>query len=262
MDDLALAQRETLPRLIAQAAAALAKATTAAEVLEARDRAALAYTAAKECARIAKAKQAHDEIIAACHKAQADALLIEARTKCRLAVEYDAAQGRNEIRGPGQPRKSIIPNENNTFGPGDIGLTPKQVYEARQIRDAEKADPGIVEKTLASGDPTRARLRRAVDEVLTPPKPAPAPQAQYPAPPRTVEREATALEGGGRRLAEAIGFAEGRIARLPRPFHITDYEKEGENQEADMNLAAMCRDLADALTDLADEMDPPGDDGL
>ena len=51
MDSTAIAQPERLPRLIEQAAAALAKATTAAEVLEARDAAALAYNAAKAAAR-------------------------------------------------------------------------------------------------------------------------------------------------------------------------------------------------------------------
>ena len=56
----------SLPRLIEQAAAALAKATTAAEVLDAKDRADVAYTAAKATARFAKAKDAHDTVIAAC----------------------------------------------------------------------------------------------------------------------------------------------------------------------------------------------------
>jgi hypothetical protein len=44
----------------------------------------------------------------------------------------------------------------------DIGLTRKQVHEARQMRDAEKAKPGTVRKTveekLQSGkEPTRTR---------------------------------------------------------------------------------------------------------
>jgi hypothetical protein len=256
MDDLALAQRETLPRLIAQAAAALAKATTAAEILDACDRANVAYTAAKVEERLAKAKQAHDEVIAACHQTMRDALLIETRAQCRLADEYDAAQERGEVRKQGKPsqREGLASTD-------EIGLTYKKIHKARLIRDAEKASPGIIEKTLAAaGDPTRARLMRAVDEVLTPPKPAPAPpapQAQYPAPPRTVEREATGQDW--RPIVEAIYFAKGRLARITRPFHVTEYD-EGGNQEAVMNLAAMCRDLADSLMDLADEMDPPDDD--
>lgn len=49
----------------------------------------MAYTAA----RFAAAKGAHDAIVAACHKAMGDALLIEKTAQCRLA-EYDAAQER------------------------------------------------------------------------------------------------------------------------------------------------------------------------
>lgn len=33
-------------------------------------------------------------------------------------------------------------------GPADIGVSPKDIHEARIIRDAEKADPGIIRRTL------------------------------------------------------------------------------------------------------------------
>ena len=56
MNSTALAQQpEKLPHLIERAAAALAKATTPAEFLEARDQAAVVYDAAKVAARFAKA---------------------------------------------------------------------------------------------------------------------------------------------------------------------------------------------------------------
>lgn len=87
---------DTLPVLIDRATAALANARTSAEVLEARDMARLVYDAAKSAGRMARAKRAHDAVIAAVYRAQADALLIEARAKVRLADEYDAAQERGE----------------------------------------------------------------------------------------------------------------------------------------------------------------------
>jgi hypothetical protein len=55
--------------LIEQAAAALATATTAAKVLDAKSKAGFAYTTAKAAARFAEAKNAHDAIVVACHKA-------------------------------------------------------------------------------------------------------------------------------------------------------------------------------------------------
>jgi hypothetical protein len=167
--DLVPQQVERLPQLIEQAAGALAKATTAGEVLEARDQAAMAYDAAKIAAHFAKVKEAHDTILAACHNAQANALKIEARAQCRLADEYDAAQARGEVQTAGGDRKSINVSEQNIDRPTveDIGLTRKQIHEARQIRDAEKAEPGIVQRTVdaklkAGVGPTRAYVRRAV----------------------------------------------------------------------------------------------------
>ena len=94
MNNTALAQQpEKLAHLIERAAAALAKATNAAEVLEAKAEAAALYDAAKTAARFARAKQAHDTIIAACHKAQGNALLIEARAQMRLADELRRRTG-------------------------------------------------------------------------------------------------------------------------------------------------------------------------
>jgi hypothetical protein len=154
---------QTLPSLVQRAAAQLASATSAAEVLEARDIASAVYTAAKSAARLAKAKGAHDELIAKAHRAQADALEIEAMAKRRLADEYDAAQGRGEVRTQGGDQNSKA----ELCSAADIGLSNKDIHEARQIRNAEEAEPGIVRRTLnealdAGEEPTKAAVRRAV----------------------------------------------------------------------------------------------------
>ncbi len=96
----------SLPGLVDRAAMMLAGAKTAAEVLEAREAAGIAYDAAKRTARLSRAKAAHDDLLAAAHRAQADALVIEAAAKRRLADEYDAAQERGEVRKDGQRGKS------------------------------------------------------------------------------------------------------------------------------------------------------------
>jgi len=70
-----------LPGLIDRAATMLASAKTAAEVLEAREAAGLVYDTAKRAARLGRAKAAHDDLVAAAHRAQADALEIEAAAK-------------------------------------------------------------------------------------------------------------------------------------------------------------------------------------
>jgi hypothetical protein len=81
-----------LPALVRSAAQKLASAETSAEVLDAKEAATAAYDMAKVAGRLARAKQAHDELITAVYRAQADALDIECAAKRRLAVEYDAAQ--------------------------------------------------------------------------------------------------------------------------------------------------------------------------
>jgi hypothetical protein len=161
------ARNEHLPTLIDRAAATLLAARTSGEVLEARDLARVAYEAAKLASRIARAKQAHDEVIAAVYRAQADALLIEARAKIRLADEYDAAQARGEV-GQSGARTDLVSDGNEVPATAaDLGLRRKEILEARRLRDAETADPGRTERALreivARGEePTKAKLRRAV----------------------------------------------------------------------------------------------------
>ena len=156
-----------LPGLIDRAASMLAGAKTAAEVLEAREFAGLAYDAAKRATRLSRAKSAHDDLIAAAHRAQADALEIEAAAKRRLADEYDAAQARGDVAGHG--RSKVEPA--NVTTAADLGLRRDQIHDARLIRDAEEADPGIVRRTLEEKlqrgeEPTRSAVRRAAEDRL------------------------------------------------------------------------------------------------
>lgn len=162
---------DSLPGLIDRAAAMLSGAKSAAEVLEAREAAGLAYDVAKRTARLQRAKAAHDDLIAAAHRAQAHALEIEARAKRRLADEYDAAQDRGEVQKPGGDRVSNVPGRNNAPTVSELGLSRKDIHEARLVRDAERVDPGIVRRTLDEGlargaEPTRAALRRAARDRL------------------------------------------------------------------------------------------------
>jgi len=164
------ATSQDLPSLIDRAASMLSGAKTAAEVLEAREVAGLAYDVAKRAARLHRAKSAHDDLVAAAHRAQAHALEIEARAKRRLADEYDAAQARGEVhRHGGQvPRDVADPNIPSV---SDLGLRRDQIHEARRLRDAEAAEPGIVRRTLEAKlergeEPTRSAVRRAAEDRL------------------------------------------------------------------------------------------------
>lgn len=154
-----------LPAFITAAARRLAEATTSAEVLEAREMAGAAVDAGQRAARVAKAKRAHDDILDHANRVIADALVIEARAKMRLADEYDAAQDRGEMAGHGGGRNFKISNGNLEATATDVGLSGKQIHEGRTLRDREKADPGAVERHAAAMvkegvPPSRAELSR------------------------------------------------------------------------------------------------------
>lgn len=167
-----IAPKETLPQLIDRAAAALNSARTSAEVLEARNSARVAYDAAKSAARIMKAKAAHDSLVADVHKAQANALAIRARAEMRLAEEYDAAQDRGEMKRPNNEKTA---SATEAVSAPDIGLSHKNIHEARRLRDAERAEPGIVQRAISGivergEEPTRAALHREVVAKARPPR--------------------------------------------------------------------------------------------
>lgn len=64
----------------------------------------------------------------AAHRAQADALEIEALAKRRLADEIDTAQERGEVAKQGAHISA------GNMSVQELGLSPKQIHEARQIR--------------------------------------------------------------------------------------------------------------------------------
>jgi len=164
---------ENLMTLISQAAEALENAKTSAEVLEAREMARTAYDAAKSATRMARAKRAHDTIMHEAHRCSAKALAMRARAEMRLADEYDDAQERGEVAGHGGDKVSNVAKSNVVPAAADLGLRRDEIHEARRFRDAERADPGIIERTVndmvdRGEEPTRAALRREVVERTKP----------------------------------------------------------------------------------------------
>lgn len=174
-------QTATLPILIDRASRALLDAKTSADVLEARELARGAYDAAKSASRYAQAKQAHDDVINAIRETQGKAQEIVARAEMRLADEYDAAQKRGEV-GQSGSRTDLVPKGNEVPPTAaEVGLSRKEVHQARKLRDAEKASPGrtksVIEDIVARGEePTRAKVQReVVEKPAAPAKDAPQP---------------------------------------------------------------------------------------
>jgi hypothetical protein len=162
---LVIDEAHDLRALVDRAASILANARSSAEILDAREMAGFAYDVAKRTARLQRAKDAHDVLIGAAHRAQANALEIEAQAKHRLADEYDAAQARGEVAA-GRP-KSLEGGKSFQATAANLGLRHDEIHDARLIRDAETNDPGIVRRALddrleRGEEPTRAALRKMV----------------------------------------------------------------------------------------------------
>jgi hypothetical protein len=51
-------------------------------------------------------------------------------------------QRKSVVKSENRPTTKLIP-ERKKAGPSDIGLTAKQIHEARAVRDAEKNDPAV-----------------------------------------------------------------------------------------------------------------------
>jgi hypothetical protein len=79
--------------------------------------------------------------------AETKAFVERVGAKRRLADEYDAAQERGEIRTRSDNQHASSKPE-EAAGVTDIGLTHKDIHEARIIRDAEVNEPGVVRRAL------------------------------------------------------------------------------------------------------------------
>lgn len=166
----------SLPAMVRRAASQLEGATTAAEVLEAKATAGLAYDAAKAAARFAKAKGAYDDVIGAVYRAQADALEIEAMAKRRLADEVDRAQRNEELASPKTTWKTKGWSDATGLGldvsealPSlrDVGIDKNDLQSGRFLSRSEDAAPGIIRSSLdaiveGGDEPSKANLAREI----------------------------------------------------------------------------------------------------
>ena len=175
MNDLSTAILN-LPSLVSRAADQLAEAKTSAEVLEAKTTAGVAYDAAKSAGRIARMKEAHDDLIQKIYRSQAQCVIIEGEAQARLADEYDLAQERDEIQKHGGARNFKFPDQKLEITPSpDVGLTPKQIHEARKVRDVLRKDPTAIEDKVNALveqglEPTKAAIREQLLHALENPK--------------------------------------------------------------------------------------------
>jgi hypothetical protein len=248
------AEGVTLPRLIDRASKALLAARSSAEVLEAGRLADVAYSASKMAGRMAKQTKAHDKVIAACHRAQADALEIEAGAKRRLADEYDAAQERGEVR---KQADNQAYSKTEKAGASDTGLTAKQIHDARAVRDAERDDPGIVKRTLddlvtAGKEPTKAALRKATRKAST--KRREDNSSKRRGHPRHSEPDDDETgDSDADRWERSLGNIAGTAIAMPA-FWTKQFGKEWKDFEVSLTAETLAKEAAQVWTQLAADL--------
>ncbi len=172
MNDLSTAILN-LPSLVSRAADQLAEAKTSAEVLEAKTTAGVAYDAAKSAGRIARMKEAHDDLIQKIYRSQAQCVIIEGEAQARLADEYDLAQEKGEVQKAGGDRKSniIVQSSDNDLKAADLGISRQRMQEMRKVRDVLREDPTAIEDKVNALveqglEPTKAAIREQLQQAL------------------------------------------------------------------------------------------------
>jgi urease gamma subunit len=159
--------RAALPDLIERARACLGDGDLeAARLLSAR-----AYDTARQATAYAKRFEASEQLLRKAHVLQGEALLIEAEVQIAIADMIDAGQKAGLISKGGRPKGQ---NDNAQTVPGadllhldDFRIAKQRLAEARALRDAERAEPGLAERAIRARlddgqEPTRASLRAAI----------------------------------------------------------------------------------------------------
>lgn len=127
-----------------------------------------AYEQAKAAGAYAEKVKASRELIDKARRMQADALKIENLCYVAMADAVDEAQAKGRVARPG--RKSNI-SDGNIFTLAEVGLNAQSVHYARKLRDAERAEPGFIERVVEARldeglEPSRASVKQAAGHAI------------------------------------------------------------------------------------------------
>ncbi len=127
-----------------------------------------AYDQAKAAGSYALKVKASRELIDKARRMQADALKIESLCYVAMADAVDDAQAKGKLSRGGRPETV---QDADRFSLEDVGIDKRRLHEARQIRNAELANPGfidrVVEQRLEEGfEPSRASLKHAAGHAI------------------------------------------------------------------------------------------------
>lgn len=121
------------------------------------------YEQAKAAGGYAQKVKASRELVDKARVLQAEALKIESICYVAMADAVDAAQAKGELSRGGRPEKV---HDADRFTLEEVGIDKRRLHEARGLRNAERKEPGfidrVIEVRLSEGlEPSRASLKQA-----------------------------------------------------------------------------------------------------
>lgn len=127
-----------------------------------------AYEQAKAAGSYAEKVKASRDLVDKARRMQADALKIESMCYVAMADAVDEAQAKGQIARQGRPEKV---QGADVFTLDEVGVDKRRLSEARKIRNAERADPGFIERVVSARldeglEPSRASLKQAAGHAI------------------------------------------------------------------------------------------------
>lgn len=164
MSDLTLLESSELVSTIKRAQALLDDGDAQAALMLSSG----AYDQAKAAGAYAARVKASRSLVDKARRLQADALKIEALSYCAMADAVDEGQASGAISRGGRP-KTV--DGDDSFTLVDAGIDRDNLYQARKLRNAERANPGfvddVIEARLSEGlEPSRASLKKAAGHAI------------------------------------------------------------------------------------------------
>lgn len=126
------------------------------------------YEQAKAAGGYAQKVKASRELVDKARGLQAEALKIESICYVAMADAVDAAQAKGELSRGGRPEKV---HDADRFTLEEVGIDKRRLHEARGLRNAERKEPGfidrVIEVRLSEGlEPSRASLKQAAGHAI------------------------------------------------------------------------------------------------
>ncbi|MCF1452278.1 DNA translocase FtsK [Agrobacterium vitis] len=127
-----------------------------------------AYEQAKAAGRYAEKVKASREMIDKARRMQADALKIESLCTVAMADAVDEAQAQGKLSRQGRPENV---RDQDIFSLNDVGVSRQRLHEARHLRNAERAQPGFIDRVVEARvneglEPSRASIKTAAGHAI------------------------------------------------------------------------------------------------